>query len=165
MPVELMPASLEEQPVLANLIELYAHDFSEILPLRLGDDGRFGYDELPLYWAEENRFPFLVRDGSLAGFVLVKRGSELSGDEDVWDMAEMFVARGHRRRGVATQVAHEVWRRFPGAWEVRVMQANVAAIPFWAHAVAGFLGREVAPFRFERPGKAWMVFSFDSGGH
>jgi len=162
MAIELTPASREEQPILANLLELYAHDFSELKPLRLGDDGRFGYEHLPLYWQDDNRFPFLVRNGGLAGFVLVKRGSEVSADAAVWDMAEMFVVRGQRRRGVATAVAHEVWRRFPGPWEVRVMEVNVPAISFWARAIAGFVGREIAPSRVERPGKAWKVFSFES---
>ena len=92
----------------------------------------------------------------------MKRGSEVSGDEDVWDMAEMFVVRGQRRRGIGTEVAHQVWRRFPGAWEVRVMEANVAALPFWARAIAGFVGSEVAPSRFVRPGRAWNVFAFES---
>jgi hypothetical protein len=38
--------------------------------------------------------------GRLAGFALVKRGSEITGDEYVWDMAEFFVVRrspGHFR--------------------------------------------------------------------
>jgi hypothetical protein len=39
--VEVMPAILEDQPVLANLLELYIHDFSEFLSLDLGADGRF----------------------------------------------------------------------------------------------------------------------------
>jgi predicted acetyltransferase len=164
MPVELTPATREEQPILANLIELYAHDFSELMPLFLGADGRFGYPQLPLYWQEPSRFPFLVRDGTLAGFVLVKRGSEITGDEAVWDMAEMFVVRGQRRRGVATQVAHEVWRRFPGAWEVRVMEVNVPAVAFWARAIEGFVGRAIAPSRVQRPGKTWQTFSFESDG-
>ncbi len=142
MPIELLPASREQQPILANLLELYAHDFSELLDVPLGDDGRFGYPGLPLYWEEAGRFPFLVRSGGLAGFVLVKRGSEISGDQTVWDMAEMFVVRGQRRRGIGMEVAHEVWRRFPGPWEVRVMEANLAALPFWMRAVASFLGRE-----------------------
>jgi len=160
--VELTPAAREEQPIVANLIELYAHDFSEFRPLRIGDDGRFGYDPLPLYWQEPNRFPFLVRNDGLAGFVLVKRGSEVSGDERVWDMAEMFIVRGQRRRGVATQVVHQVWRRFPGPWEVRVIDANAAALPFWTRAIAGHVGRDVLPTRFERSGKVWNVFAFDA---
>jgi predicted acetyltransferase len=162
MPVELLPASRQQQPVLANLLELYAHDFGELTDVSLGDDGRFGYPRLPLYWEEPNRFPFLVRNGTLVGFALVKRGSEASGDETVWDMAEMFVLRGQRRRGVGTEVAHQVWRRFPGAWEVRVMEANVAALRFWARAIAGFVGREIKPSRFERTGKVWNVFAFQS---
>jgi predicted acetyltransferase len=162
MPIELLAASREQQPVLANLLELYAHDFSELMDVPLGDDGRFGYPRLRLYWEEPNRFPFLVRSGTLAGFALVKRGSEVSGDETVWDMAEMFVVRGMRRRGIGTQVAHEVWRRLPGAWEVRVMQANAAALPFWARAIGEFVGREIIPACFERLGKAWNVFAFES---
>ena len=121
--IELVPAAPDQESVLANLLELYAHDFSEFRYLELGADGKFGYSGLPLYWAENGRHPFLVRvDGKLAGLVLVKRGSEVSGAETVWDMAEFFVLRGYRRRGIGTQIAHEVWRRFPGAWEVRVME-------------------------------------------
>ena len=88
--IELIPALPEQELVLANLLELaYAHDFSEFHDLVLGTDGRFGYKYLPLYWSEPDRYPFLVRmDGNLAGLALVKRGSEISDDESVWDMAE-----------------------------------------------------------------------------
>ena len=104
---------------------MYAHDFSEFHEIELGADGRFGYKHLPLYWREPNRRPFLVKvDGKLAGLVLVKRGSELSGDETVWDVAEFFVVRRYRRRGIGTYVAHAVWRQVPGLWEVRVMESN-----------------------------------------
>ena len=130
--VELLPASLEQQPILANLLELYIHDFSEFLPLELRSDGRFGYSNLAAYWRDPethpDRHPFLVRvDGNLAGFVLIKRGSGISGDASVWDMAEFFIVRGHRRHGIATKIAHDVWSRFPGRWEVRVMESNQPA--------------------------------------
>jgi predicted acetyltransferase len=122
------PALLEHAPILANLLELYAHAFSEFHSLDLGPDGRFGYESLPLYWSEPNRHPFLIRgDGKLAGLALVKRGSEISGNQTVWDMSEFFVLRGYRRRGIGMLAAQKVWRRFPGIWEVRVMQSNVLA--------------------------------------
>ena len=140
--VEVIPATAEQEPILANLLQLYAHDFSEFLDVPLQADGRFGgYKNLSLYWREGGRHPFLVWvDGKLAGFVLVKKGSEVSGDTNVWDMAEFFVIRAYRRRGVGTLIAHEVWRRFPGAWEVRVMRANVSAHKFWERAISGFTG-------------------------
>jgi predicted acetyltransferase len=77
--IQLELAQREQSPILANLLELYAHDFSEFLPLEIGPDGRFGYKSLPLYWSESNRHPFLIRfDGKLAGLALVKKGSEIS---------------------------------------------------------------------------------------
>jgi len=163
--VEVVRATVEDEPVLANLLELYAHDFSELIDLTLGPNGRFGYPRLALYWREEDRrFAFLLRaDDQLAGFALVTRGSEISGDPDVWDMSEFFVARGLRKRGIGAAAAHEVWRRFPGRWEIRVMEKNLAARAFWAAAVAGFIHAPAVAFFAETEDQRWEVFSFRSG--
>lgn len=163
MRVEVIAAAADQQPVLANLFELYAHDFSEMADLRLGPDGRFGFAELPLYWTDAARRPFLVKaGGDLAGFVLVREGSVISGDADVWDVAEFFVARGFRRHGVGTRAAHEVWRRLPGRWEVRVLDHNPAARAFWRRAVADFTGATVDAAVHDLEGRRWHVFSFDT---
>ncbi|MBD0326151.1 MAG: GNAT family N-acetyltransferase [Pyrinomonadaceae bacterium] len=161
MQVEIEAATREQQPVLANLLELYTHDFSEILDVQLGADGRFGYADLPLYWQEHNRHPFLIKaDGQLAGFALVRQGSLVSGDNDVWDISEFFILRGYRKRGIGMQAVHHVWRKFPGAWEVRVMDKNAGAREFWSHAIARFMGAVVVPTFYEP--KRWNVFSFDT---
>lgn len=153
----------EQEPVLANMLELYAHDFSEFVDLKLGADGRFGYERLPLYWMESGRHPFFIKAGGcLAGFVFVCRGSEVSGDADVWDVAEFFVVRGLRGRGVGTEAAHEVWRKFPGRWEVRVIERNRKAKEFWARAIKDFIGEAVEPTPFDEGGEGWHVFSFES---
>jgi predicted acetyltransferase len=160
--VEVVHATAEEEPVLANLLELYAHDFSAILDLQLAPDGRFGYTGLARYWREEGRFPFLVRvDGNLAGFALVSRGSRVSADPGVWDMAEFFVVRRYRSRGIGAAVAREIWRRFPGTWEIRVLEANRAARAFWRATVGGFTARG-ADTRATLEEKPWQVFSFAS---
>ena len=101
--VEVTRATREEQPVLSNLYQLYIHDFTDFVELPLGNDGRFDYDPLPPYWTEPDRFPFIVWvDRKLAGFALVKKGSDFSGKAGVWDMADFFVVRGVRGQGVAT---------------------------------------------------------------
>jgi predicted acetyltransferase len=161
--LEIFPASLAQQPVLANLFELYAHDFSEFHDVEMGEDGRFGYKHLPLYWQEPDRHPFLVRaDGKLAGFVLVKRGSEVSANEDVYDMAEFFVLRAWRGRGIGTRVAHEVWWKLPGLWEIRVMVANESASRFWQRAVTAFAGENAIASGFEKNGERWRLYAFNS---
>src|ERR1700683_5745463 len=76
--IEVIPAAPEQEPTVANLLELYAHDFSEFHDLEIGADGRFGYPSLPLYWSEPGRYPFLFKmDGTLAGVGFVERGSEV----------------------------------------------------------------------------------------
>ncbi len=161
--VEIIPALPEQEPILANMLELYAHDFSEFIDLKLGADGRFGYKRLPLYWKESNRYPFLVMaNGHLAGFVFVCSGSEISNDADVWDMAEFFIVRGFRRLGVGMKVAHGIWEKFPGKWEVRVIDRNQKAKDFWGRAINEFLGKRIKPIALDKDGKDWHVFSFES---
>jgi predicted acetyltransferase len=161
--IEIIPALEEQEPILANLLELYTHDFSEFIDLKIGTDGRFGYKHLSLYWKESNRYPFLVTlNGYLAGFVFVRRGSEISNDTDVWDMAEFFIVRGYRRLRIGTQVAREIWEKFPGKWEIRVIDRNQRAMKFWGCAISEFLGKEIDSVPLDREGEGWHVFSFES---
>ncbi len=163
--VEVLQASPEQEPILANLLEFYVYDFSEFMGLPLDEAGRFGYTQLPLYWQEMDRYPFLIKvNGIWAGFALVRRGSQISGATHSWDMAEFFIMRGHRRLRIGQIAAGEVWKRFPGSWEVRVLDWNKTAKAFWGRAIGEFTGKTVAPMAFEKNGKVWQVFAFESQG-
>ena len=158
-------AAPRDATLLANLLELYIHDLSEAFPgIELGPDGRFGYDKLPLYWSEpERRFPFLIRYGTrVAGFVLVTRGSPASDDPDVFDVAEFFVIRRHRRAGVARRAAFLVWDRLPGRWIVRVSEGNTGALLFWDAVIAEYTSGAATESRRSGSPNAWRVFSFES---
>lgn len=161
--LEVLPASPEQKPIVANLLELYAHDFSEFIDLKLGADGRFGYKPLPLYWKEANRHPFLIKiNDHWAGFVFVRGGSQITADESVWDMAEFFIVRGYRGLGIGTKVAHNIWRRFPGKWEVRVRDRNQRAWNFWGGAIREFVGSTVHPTFYQKGDDVWQLFSFET---
>ncbi len=145
MQIEVIPATPEQETIFANLLQLYIHDFSEFHDVPLGPDGRFSYPDLPRYWREPDRHPFLLHaDGKLAGFALVKKAPSASGAEMVWDLAEFFVLRAYRRQGVGLEAARQVWSKFPGQWQVRVMESNRPAQLFWAHAIAKFAGRPIS---------------------
>jgi predicted acetyltransferase len=95
-------ATTSDAGLLSNLLELYVHDLSAAFPgVELGPDGRFGYEKLGLYRSEpERHFPFLIRWHSrVVGFALVTRGSPASDDPNVFDVAQCFVIRRHRRSG------------------------------------------------------------------
>ncbi len=163
MEIEITQATPAHKPVLANLFELYLHDFSEYTEADVQDDGRYGSPYLDSFWTTPGRFPFLVRvGGALAGFALVMRGSHLTGDPDVADMDEFFVMRKYRRHGVGEAMARAVFDRFPGRWEVRVMRNNTPAQAFWRAIISRYTGG-----RFEE--RAWdddrwrgLVQFFDS---
>lgn len=167
MTPELARASKDEAPVLGRLLELYSHELSAVANLRIGDDGLYGYRYLPRYWIEPERHPYLLRiAGELAGFALLRQGSDLTGDPDVWDMAEFFVLRRHRRHRIGERAAHTLWTRHPGRWEVRVMPGNDAALAFWQRAVDAFVGNNrVEPDRVDVAGRGWRhVFRFSAPG-
>jgi predicted acetyltransferase len=161
--VEVVTATSDQSVIVANLFELYAHDFSEFHDVEPGEDGRFGFNKLHLYWSDPDRHAFLIKfRGKLAGFVLVKRGSAISEDDCVWDMAEFFVLRRYRRYGVGTEAARQIWTRHPGRWEVRVMEGNKAAYEFWARAIKTVFNQVASRVRFEIADRIWFVFAFDS---
>jgi predicted acetyltransferase len=162
--VVLQVATASEAPVLANLIQLYIYDLSEVFDLDPGPDGRFAYDKLPLYWSEpERRFPLLVRcGGRLAGFTLVTRGSPVTDDPDVHDAAEFFVLRRYRRAGIGRRAAMLLWDQFPAPWTIRVSEGNHAGCRFWNDVIYEYAnGAMTQTTRDGRPWP-WRVFWFDS---
>jgi predicted acetyltransferase len=141
-PVTLERATPADAPLLANLLELYAHDLSDVFPMTLGPDGRFGYRRLPLYWSEpEKRFAFLIRSGGeVAGFALATVGSPATDAPTDLDVAEFFVLRAHRRAGVGRQAAMALWDALPGTWVVRVSEGNRGGLAFWSEVVEAYTG-------------------------
>ncbi len=162
--VTLEVAAPNSAPLLANLLDLYLHDLSEIFPIDVDPDGRFRYDRLPLYWSEpEKRFAFLICSGSEpAGFALATRGSPATDDPEDLDIAEFFVLRRHRRTGVGRQAAFLLWNRLRGNWVVRVSDGNRAGLPFWRATVQQYTGGEFAESTRAGSPHGWQVFTFAS---
>jgi predicted acetyltransferase len=127
--VDVRDATIDEKPVLRQLLELYCHDFSELNGADVDERGVYRYPYLDNYWTEPERHPFLIRvDGRLAGLAFVRAGSP-------HDMAEFFIMRKYRRGGIGVEAARAVFARFPGEWQVRELAANVGAVAFWRRAI------------------------------
>ena len=135
------------------------------VPIELGPDGRFGYSRLSAYFSQpERNIPWLILRGSrVVGFALVTRGSPVSDDPEVLDVAEFFVLRSHRRNGVGGRAARQLWAGLPGQWTVRVSEGNHAGLRFWPAVIRDCAG--AAFVESHRSGKPhdWRVFSFRSG--
>jgi predicted acetyltransferase len=165
MQIELIKATIEQKPLLANLLELYAYDFTEFCDFDIGDDGFYGYERLPLYWTDPNRFPYLIYvEKKIAGFVLVQKGSPISEDTTVWDISEFFVMKKYKRHGVGTMAALTIWEKFKGPWQVRVLVSNTTAGSFWLQAIKKFTFTTPDKTGVKIKGEDWIVYSFESKG-
>ena len=160
--LEVHHATIDDRPVLENLLELYLYEFSEIANFDVDSIGRFGYADLPNYWKIEGRYPYLATvDRKLAGFALVRLGSVMTANADVWDMQQFFVMRKYRRRGLGSELATRVWRKHPGHWEVRILENNGAALKFWADAVMQEFPTQAEPVVESAIDKTYNVFRFE----
>ena len=152
------PITEDQRPILRNLFELYAHDFSEYVPLDLNPAGRFDAKIDAKWWTDDDHHAYFVRsDGKLVGFALVRKGSRVTSDPGVMDVTEFFVVRGARRRGIGIKVAHALFAAFPGAWEMRFRRSNVPARAFWTRTAAAWNGEPATITAFVREGVDWEV--------
>lgn len=140
MNIEVVSAAESDKPVLHRLMQLYQYDFSETEGTDVDPHGLFDYRWLDNYWTEESRHPFLIRvDGSWAGFTLVNEYTRVA-PSPAKSIAEFFVMRKYRRRGIGARVASEIFRMFPGRWEVSETAANEEAQAFWRTVVRSEVG-------------------------
>ena len=163
--VTLENASAGDAVLLSNLMELYIHDLSAMFAhVKLGEDGRYGYPELPSYLSGgSSRCAFLIRyDGSVAGFVLARRGSPASDDPSVLDIAEFFVLRQFRARGIGRAAATVLWNRMPGSWTIRASAGNPDAIRFWRDVAAKYTGGRATESERSIGRSKWVVICFDN---
>jgi predicted acetyltransferase len=112
-------------------MELCQHDYSQFNDSDVNEHGLFDYPYLDHYWTEPRRFPFLVRvEKTIAGFVLV-RALETDGHRPAWEVAELFILRKYRRRGIGHQTVHHLLQQFEGDWRITYENGNLPARAFW----------------------------------
>ncbi len=166
--VKLTPATLNEHPVIQNMGRFYVYDMSEYLGKQEGweipENGLYECIDFKKYWEDENSFPFLVRyQNEIAGFVIVdKKGSDSKID---FNMAQFFILRKFKNKGIGRYVAQECFKRFLGIWEVMVIPGNEGAYRFWRATIKDYTNnnfteytRDIAHFNNSRKN----IFKFDS---
>ena len=146
--VELVRAETPaDRAALHRLYALYLHDLSEFT-------GHYALDA-EAHWTPSYLDDMLGRPechcllarsgGAAAGFALVATQPfpYMPGDADA-HLAEFFVAKPYRRRGVGRAAAELALRRFPGRWSLAVVDANAPAFAFWRAVVAELAGNAYA---------------------
>lgn len=135
--IKLIPAALGDYPVIQNMGRFYVYDMSEYMAWEIPDDGLYECIDFKKYWETKDAFPFLIRyRNELAGFVIIdKRGSD---DTIEFNMAQFFILRKFKRKGIGEYVAHHCFNQFKGTWEVMVIPGNEGAYRFWRSIITKF---------------------------
>ncbi len=162
--IQILNATVVQKPVIAQLYELYTYEMTDLADFDIHDNGYYGYDELPIYWEDPNKHPYLVWvNNKLAGFVLIQKGSPIKADPDIWDVAEFFIMRKFRKKGIGQVVALQIWKRLSGTWQVRVWDNNIAAHSFWDKAIKKFSKKSITPVKIIYQGHdGLLVYQFES---
>jgi predicted acetyltransferase len=106
----------------------------------LGEIGYSESDQLARWFGDSSVNPLvIVRGAEPVGFAMVARGSNSAGRPPCdYRMAEFFVARTFRRRGVGRMAVELILNRFAGRWEITEYLRNPVAVSFWRRVVANY---------------------------
>jgi predicted acetyltransferase len=104
----------------------------------LGEIGHREPDQLQRWLVDRSATLLTILiDQKPGGFAMVARETHATRAADL-RMAEFFVARDHRRRGVGRDAVRLILDRFAGRWEIVEYSRNPAAIKFWRKVVAAY---------------------------
>lgn len=159
--IELHAAQRDELETIENMMQFYTYDFSEWLPLKLGEHGFFNIQPKQGYWRKPATRPFLIKvDGELAGFVTVDDETHMASAE--FNIGYFFVSRRFRGQGVAKFVASTLLSRFPGQWQIFHIDANQPARLFWAHVMPVLAQGNVTTHQLAVEGYPCTLYRFES---
>lgn len=161
MDIAIQTPSRSDRELIRRMMELYLYDFSEFEGDDLDEHGLFGFAYLDYFWHEPTQAAFIVTvDQRLAGFALIDNRVAIEGNER--SMAEFFVLRKYRRKGVGAAVATRIFTELPGAWEVRVVPNNLPALVFWRKVIAAYTAGQFTEVALDTGAWTGPVFSFDA---
>lgn len=161
--IDIVEVSLDEKSILSQLIELYEYDFSEFNDRDVNPFGRYGYKYLDHYWTDEGRHPyFVIVNEQYAGFVLINSYCYLQSSADAKAVAEFFIMRKYRGKGIGKAVAIRIFDRFPGEWEVLQHGNNEPSKVFWSKVISEYTNGEYSLLDVETESWKGQGFVFNN---
>jgi predicted acetyltransferase len=99
-------------------------------------------DQLANWFADSNAHPLVIlHDSHTVGFALLRRqATHARAGKTGYLMAEYFVARAFRRRGIGLAAVRLIFDRYAGSWHIMEYQRNLHATAFWRKAVRAYTG-------------------------
>lgn len=122
--------------IILNLMQLYLSELSsfedETAKFIKLDNGLFKLNKYTnLYWKEDKRYPYLLKyNNEIIGFTLVRFN-----EEGYYEIGEFFVLDKYRKLGAGKYMAYQMFNKYHGKWEIRILLKNKKAQDFWRKVI------------------------------
>lgn len=134
----LKPVRPEERELLWNINQKYLYEMTNFYDNEMDEQGNIQYGCFDEYFRDPKRKAFFImHDEQLAGFVFLNPYSRAGGSPD-YCMAEFTVFPVFRRKHIAAAAVREIFKRFPGKWEIKYNEKNLPAKALWTGVTAQY---------------------------
>jgi predicted acetyltransferase len=153
-----------DRRTLEDLVQLYSYDFTEFIDIDVGPDGRYDFIDVDGTFDKPTHHAcFICVDNALAGFALAYEDAAFRDpSRRTWWMAEFFVLRAYRRKGVGRHAATMLFDRLGGTWEIGQIPANEPAQAFWRSVIGSYTGGDFEEFYVDDERWTGPVQCFDA---
>ncbi len=134
MVIELVKAIRSNSRQIESLLDDYLGELSNYREVSIGATNSVNYPYLDAYWSEVGRHIFLIKHSErVVGFAFIRDPS--STESVAHQIAEFYVRPDSRRLGVGRRAVLEIWKLFPGQWELQIHARNTGAVRFWTSCI------------------------------
>jgi predicted acetyltransferase len=163
---------VDQDSIIENMWRFYIYDMGRYCGFNKGwecpADLPFVPDDLTHYFIDPNRKAFFIKvDSALAGFFLLHKVGTTP--EIDWSVGEFFILAKFQGKGIGEQIAGQIFKKFPGTWEVSIIPENVGALTFWRKTISSFTGgkysEEIKEVGYDKDQPKRYILRFDTKKH
>lgn len=119
-----------------HLQQLYEYELAPFTDYKLTNNGLYDTEYIQGTWSSHGFDIYVISDANMPiGFAVVNLSSMISDDTQVRDIAEFFIMPSYRNNNLGQNFAHEIFKKYPGKWELRQIPQLLHARNFWLKTI------------------------------
>lgn len=126
----------EEKQILYRLLQYSLFEESATDLNEMNDQALYDYEYFDLYFTDQDRDAYLIREkqtNKLLGFAMVN--SYVRYFKEGYSIAEYMILPKYRHLGLGKTVAIDLFKRYPGHFEVSPAYQSESAYQFWLKVI------------------------------
>ena len=128
----------EDRKLLYALNQKYLYEMTRYYDDPFDGNGNLSYGYFDSFFTDPSRCAFfLLHEEELVGFAMINRCSMLGQSTD-HVLAEFTVFPAYRRKHYALSSAQKLFDQFPGSWEIKFHERNIAASHLWQEVTSKY---------------------------